>query len=229
LLAARTPIFMRYLEFHHLFKQFIVISLADIKLVKPDFDHRRLVEWQQKGYLTQLRRGYYIFTDRTKHLNEESLFLIANKIYFPSYVSLETALHYYNFIPEAPFTVTSISSRKTKQFQTPVANFSYSSVKSNLMTGYLLVDIESNERTTASANSNNQSAKLAYPEKAILDYLYLNPKLMSLDDIEALRLNKAEIKSRCNFDRFEQLLTLFNAKTMHNRSKVFLNWLKSKE
>lgn len=220
---------MRYLEFHQLFKQFVVISLADIKLVKPDFDHRRLVEWQQKGYLTQLRRGYYIFTDLVENLNEEGLFLIANKIYSPSYVSLETALHYYNFIPEAPFTVTSISSRKTKQFQTPVANFSYSSVKSDLMQGYLLVDVENNERTTAITNSISQFAKLAYPEKAILDYLYLNPKLMNLDDIEGLRLNKAEIKSRCDFDRFKQLLTLFNSKTMHKRNRVFLNWLKSDE
>jgi len=216
---------MRYLEFQDHFKLFIVISLAQIRLIEPEFDNRRLVEWQQKGYLTQLRRGYYIFSDKASNLAEEGLFLIANKIYVPSYVSLETALHYYNFIPETPFTVTSVSSRKTQQFQTNLANFSYRSVKPALMTGYRLVEVEGNRPNPITSSENCQYARLAVPEKALLDYLYLNPKIEAELDFEALRLNQEEIKTICDFARFAQLLDLYSNKALNKRAEALLGWL----
>jgi hypothetical protein len=215
---------VRYLDFYQQFKQFEVIRLGDIKLIEPNFDHKRLVEWQQKGYLVQLRRGHYILADQVKSLSEEGLFLIANKIYSPSYVSLETAFHYYNFIPEAPFTITSISSRKTEQFATPIGNFSYRSVKSDLMQGYKLINVETGQQSTNNGHSFEQSAKLAYPEKAILDYLYLNSKINDIDALASLRLNREEIKSRCNFERFEQLLSIYSNKALRQRAEVFVGW-----
>jgi predicted transcriptional regulator of viral defense system len=50
-------------------------------------------------------------------MDEMVLFMVANKIYEPSYVSLESALAYYKIIPETVLGVTSISSRKTKQHE----------------------------------------------------------------------------------------------------------------
>src|SRR5690554_1007781 len=109
---------MTYLEFHKALNTFPVFSIQDIRKVFEDFDRRRLIEWQKKGYLLKVRRGFYCFADHV----EKNGFLqfAANKIYNPSYISLEFALAYYGFIPEESFTITSVSSRNTADFQTKI-------------------------------------------------------------------------------------------------------------
>ena len=56
-------------------------------------------------------------------LNEETFFLIANKIYNPSYVSFEMALSYYRLIPEGVYSITSATAKKTIKFKTTVGDF----------------------------------------------------------------------------------------------------------
>jgi predicted transcriptional regulator of viral defense system len=208
---------MRFLQFQHHFQHFLAISLADIKLVEPDFDHRRLVEWQKKGYLQRIRRGFYILSDTMAHLQEESLFAIANKIYSPSYVSLETALSFYNFIPEMPFTVTSVSSRKTQEFETELGRFHYRSIKPELMFGYRLLEIP--------GQRFQQKARLAEPEKAILDFLYYNQDYQCQQNFSSLRLNLIEIFEECNLQKFEHYLARFSSSSMQRRGQAFLSWL----
>ncbi len=208
---------MRFLQFQHQFKQFLAISLADIKLVAPDFDHRRLVEWQKKGYLQLIRRGFYILTDTLTHLQEESLFAIANKIYSPSYVSLETALNFYNFIPEMPFTITSVSSRKTQEFETELGRFHYRSIKPELMFGYRLLEIP--------GQRFQQKTRLAEPEKAILDFLYYNQNYQCQLNFSSLRLNLNEIFEECDLQKFEHYLSKFDSRAMQRRGQAFLSWL----
>ena len=81
---------MTFLEFQQAFRDFTVFSLSDIRAVEPGFYRTRLNEWQNKGYIKKVLRGYYIFTDRK--IDESDLFIISNKIYDPSYVSAESAL-----------------------------------------------------------------------------------------------------------------------------------------
>src|SRR3989338_7420397 len=109
---------MQYTELKQALKDFTVFSLADIKSLGVIFYRRRLNEWQDKGYIKKLIRGYYIFSDL--ELNENVLFEIANRIYDPSYVSLEAALSYYGLIPESVYGISSVSTRRTYKFKTPV-------------------------------------------------------------------------------------------------------------
>src|SRR5579864_6761878 len=103
---------MRYLDLKNQLNDFIVFSLKDIRKLDSSFYNRRLSEWRRKGYIKMVRRGYYIFSDLK--LSEDVLFLIANRIYSPSYVSLESALSYYGLIPEGVLSITSVSTRKTE-------------------------------------------------------------------------------------------------------------------
>lgn len=100
---------MKYLEFKEALKPFTLFSIREIKKVDNHFHRRRLNDWQEKGYIKKVIRGYYIFSDL--ELNENVLFEIANKILNPSYVSLEMALSYYRLIPESVYVITSVSSR----------------------------------------------------------------------------------------------------------------------
>ena len=89
-----------------------LFSTTDIRKAFPSFDARRLVEWQHKGYIHKIINRWYKFSDVP---TEERLMLwTANRIYHPSYVSMETALSYYGLIPEAVYTITAVSTLKTK-------------------------------------------------------------------------------------------------------------------
>jgi predicted transcriptional regulator of viral defense system len=214
---------MRYLDFKHHFQDFLVISLTDIRLVEPDFDVRRLVEWQKKNYILQLKRGFYILAEATHNLTEEALFYIANKIYGPSYVSLESALHYYNFIPETAFAVTSISGRKTQHISNQIADFSYRSIKPEFMFGYQLIEIPSQK----TGQTWSQQAKIAVPEKALLDFLYYQQNFKSQVDVSLLRLNREEIKQQVDLKQLQEQAAQFESQALFKRAQLLLNWLRA--
>jgi len=167
---------MTYLNFYTALKDFTVFSLNNIRSVEKKFYRHRLIEWQKRGYIKKLIRGYYIFSDL--QVDEGVLFEISNKIYDPSYVSLQMAFAYYGLIPESIYGITSVATRKTYQFETPLAKFIYRTVKTDMFFGYDLV------------KHRDKYFKIASPEKAFIDHLYLNPSLCTREDFDGLRINK---------------------------------------
>ncbi len=202
---------MQYLKLKESLKDFTVFSLADIRRVDSSFHRRRLNEWQEKRYIKKLIKGYYIFSDL--ELNENVLFEIANRIYAPSYVSLEIALSYYHLIPESVYGITSISTRRTYQFKTPVAEFSYRTIKPKLFFGYELVKYD------------NKVFKMAMVEKAILDYFYLNPLINTENDFGSLRFDRDMFFEQVSEERLHQFLELFARKTLAKRIRAFWKFL----
>ena len=174
----------------------------------PGLNRIQLDRWEKKGYLKKIRRGFYRLG--AQELNQDSLFYTANKIYAPSYVSLETALKYYGLIPEEIFQITSVSVKKATHFETPVGNFRYRHIKPSLFWGYQLV------------NWDKQKLLLAEPEKAVLDYLYVNTKLRTAHDFQGMRINTDEFQSRINLERFQQYLGAFQNKRLARQANLFL-------
>lgn len=121
----------------------------------------QISQWVKNGYLERIKKGLYILSNRKKEVNP---MVLAEKIYSPSYLSLEFALNHYGIIPDIPGTYTSVSSRKTMNFKTNFGYFSYQKIKPEFFIGYQPF-IE-----------KDVSFSLAYPEKAILDFLYLNKR-----------------------------------------------------
>lgn len=79
----------------------------------------------RQGVLIPLRRGVYLIASPYKKLQYDP-FEIAQVLYGPSYISLESALSHHNWIPESVFTTTSVTSRRTQMLQTPIGVFRYS-------------------------------------------------------------------------------------------------------
>ena len=128
----------------------------------------------KSGLLLKLRNNYYMLKD-----SHPPLYAIANKLYQPSYVSLESALSHYGIIPEVVYAVTSITTKPTREFKTPQAVCSYQRIKKSVFAGYSPVSIE------------GHIVLLAEPEKALADYLYfVDLKKISLND----RLNLKNIR-----------------------------------
>ncbi len=199
---------MNYLEFEKALKPFVIFSLKDIRKKFPGFDNRRLVEWQNKGYIKRIKRGYYCFAETTE--NESFLYYTANRIYAPSYISLETALYYYGLIPEAVFRVTSVSTRNTASYETPVGVFEYKNIKTLLFFGYSLIGMD------------GFTIKMAEPEKLILDYFYYK-KISSPEDLRELRLNETRMNELINIDKLRRYQKVFQSQALNKRVQHLLN------
>ncbi len=125
----------------------------------------------KSGLFLKLRNNYYMLKD-----SHPPLYSIANKLYQPSYISLESALSHYGIIPEVVYAVTSVTTKPTREFKTPKAVFSYQRIKKGVFAGYSPVTIE------------GHVVLLAEPEKALADYLYfVDLKKTSLNDRLNLR------------------------------------------
>ena len=200
---------MRFLDFKKHFEPFKIFSTQDILKWDSDFDTRRLVEWQDKNYVIKIINRWYIFSDAG--LDERLLYLIANRICSPSYVSFESALSFYRMIPEGVYTITSATTLKTKLFSSKAGTFNFRHIRPGLMFGYTLIDLQ------------GQHFKMAEPEKVVLDYLYLNTTLKEGHDFESIRINKAECMRQIRVSKLMAYMGLFKSKALEKRVFGFLN------
>jgi predicted transcriptional regulator of viral defense system len=194
---------MKYLDFYYQFKTRALIDIREVRGSFPDFESRRFYEWQKRGYLKKLSNLFYVFADNT--ISESEHYFIANRLVEPSYISTESALRAYNLIPEIVFLTTCVTTRKTKNLETPIGNFQYHSIKENLFFGYKFIDI------------NGIVYKIAEPEKALLDFLYLRSDLRYEDDFIELRLNEEIYRAVINQDKLQQYLAVFNSATLYKK------------
>lgn len=126
----------------------------------------------------QLKNGLYVtadFFNRNKADISYSFYL-SNIIRTPSYVSSWAALQYYNLTTESIHSITSVTPKVSRAYNTKVGNFSYQSIKKELFTDFFLV-------------KEKFDFFLASPAKALFDVLYFKTRQfrgIRLNDIEAL-------------------------------------------
>ena len=190
---------MNIFEFKSKIEELPCFETKELRLILgSDFNSTMLVNlknWVNKGHLIMIRRGLYAISELKNKLD---VMTFATKLYAPSYVSMEMALNFYGIIPEAVFTVTSITTRKTKQFVTPIGSFSYQKIKKEAFGGF-----ETKKQAGVSFN-------LALPEKALVDFFYLNRNILdgTKEQFQEYRFNR-EFK--------------FNAKKLAHFAEVFQN------
>lgn len=125
-----------------------------------------------------LRRGLYISADFfAKNKSDISYsFYLANIIRTPSYISSWTALQYYNLATEAIRSITSVTSKVTRDYETRAGTFSYQSIKKELFSDYSLVN-------------GKFDFFIASPSKALFDLLYFRThqfRGVEFDDVEKM-------------------------------------------
>lgn len=141
-----------------------VFSASDIQNIEPNANARySLVKRALRdGDILQIKRGLYALSPglRKEPLNKGAL---ANRLYFPSYVSLEYALGRHGWIPEGIVTITCATSKNFAEFDTPAGRFSYRRIPQAMFFCGV-------ERFSLEAGSYLQ----ARPLKALADYVYVN-------------------------------------------------------
>ncbi|MDE3183888.1 MAG: hypothetical protein KGM16_10765 [Bacteroidota bacterium] len=200
-----------YLSFKSNLSIFKIFSLEDIRKVYPNFDSRRLIEWQQKGYLVKLINKWYLFSDIP--VTENLLFRISNSLYHPSYLSLESALAFHRLIPEAVYSQQAVTTLKSKVYETPVGSFRYRRMKPELFFGYQVLHLE------------GLPVLMADREKAILDYLYFRAGKTTEAELESLRLNFYELLQTLDRQKLEQYMAVFANPTLERRVQILYKLL----
>ena len=133
------------------------------------------------------------------------MFRICNCIYQPSYISLESALGFYHFIPEAVYSQQAVTTRKTITYKTTAGTFNYRTLKPSFYFGYRIL------------YKDQLPVLIAEPEKALLDYLYLTGSLNTLKDMKALRINYRELQHIVDWLKIENYARVFNSRTLDKR------------
>jgi hypothetical protein len=122
--------------------------------------------WVAKGFLIPLKRGVYVVSEKLCD-RLPSPILTANRLYGPSYVSLEYALAHYGAIPEAVWEISSVTTRRGQRIETPLGMFSYTRVPLPYYAAFI----------TSQEVEPGQWAIMALPEKALTDLLVSSPGL----------------------------------------------------
>lgn len=147
----------------------------------------QLHQWVKAGELISLKRGLYVFSD--SHVDKVE---VARRLYSPCYISLEYALNLYGLIPDVPFSLTLVTPKITRKFNTPYGQFVYYKIKKEAFFGY------------------DPQTLIAEKEKALVDYLYLNGRrfVPQIDFWRELRLQNL---NDIDFDKAFDYAEKFNS------------------
>ncbi len=120
----------------------------------------------KNGDIIPLKNGLYISAE--KYRDERiSLELLANQIYGPSYISLDSALSFYGIIPEKVNSISSICVKRSRFFENSIGKFQYYHAKPE----YFKIGIANH------ITENRKSFLIASLEKALCDKIVYSRNL----------------------------------------------------
>ena len=169
-----------------------------------------------KGEIVHIRRGLYCLAPKyqKKMIN---LYELAQTVYGPSYISLESALSWHGWIPEAVYSVTNASLGKSKEFNTPLGIFTYTRIPQKVF--YAGVERKVDEA--------GYIFLIASPIKALADYVYVHKKnWQSLKPaIESLRIEPEDLET-VTADDLDELIENYTTRRVTNFLKALKRDLK---
>lgn len=160
---------------------------------------------KSQGILTPLKRGIYLYHPlKQSNFSKEN---IANLLMGPSYVSLDYALSYWGIIPERVYTITSVSTKRFKLFQTPNGVFEYHKIPTSLF-GFG-VEIEKVDQV---------HYLIASKEKALCDKVFLTKNIGARNLREMLEFLQEDLRvdleefAKSDLQIFEKYLHITRSK-----------------
>lgn len=194
----------------------IPVSGAEIRACFPNLSspEKKVQALEKNGELIRLKRDLFIVNKELTGKETDSR-LCANHIYGPSYVSLQWVLRYYGMIPEQVFMMTSVTTKRSRSFETPIGNFSYMQVPSS----YFPIGIES-------IVENGVSFMMASREKALCDTI-LKDNFVPGQSLKSLLIYLGE-DLRLDMDTLSRLDTNIIEQCLQQgrKSKIFNNLIK---
>lgn len=194
------------------------ISGSDLLILldkSPNSRYAMLKRAVKDGYLIHLKRDLYLIAQKIK-THPLNNFEIAPLIYGPSYISLESSLSFFGWIPEAVPTTTSVCCKRSKDFSTPIGLFSYYRIP----TPALPLGIR--QLTT----NRNETIFLSDPWKALADFIYVKKRSwLTINELcEDLRID-IEVLKKSDIELLSYLSVQYPSKRVKTVLKTILKYL----
>ncbi len=159
-------------------------NLAQIRL--------QINRWVKDGRVIKIHKGLYTLAKPYRKVPAEP-FCTSNALKQPSYVSTHSALSWYGMIPEFVPSVTGITTLRPQSIETPLGRFDFRHISKKYFWGYQQIELQS-----------GLQAFVAFPEKALLDLIYLTPGGDTLEFLQELRLQNFERIDRTRLRQFAE-------------------------
>lgn len=192
------------------------ITSADIRLCFPNLasPQKKIQALEKSGEIIRLKRNLYIVNSELGGKATDPC-LCANHLYGPSYISVQWAMRYYGMIPERVYLMTSITTKRSREFRTPLGTFSYMHVPAS----YFPIGVKSIEEDSV-------GFLIAGREKALCDTI-LYDSFVPHKSVKALYIYLEE-DMRLDMDILYELDTDIIQKCAETgpKSQIFTNLIK---
>ena len=147
-----------------------------------------LARLRAAGRVVRLRHGVWALPNRVDALALPECLTAP----FPAYVSLQSALYLHGMVSQVPAVTYAVTLARTRRFVTPLGTVSLHHVRPTFFFGY--------------EDAGRSGGRLATPEKALVDFLYLAPArsglFRALPEVEWPRTFRASV-ARSMVNRIE--------------------------
>lgn len=174
---------MNYIKLRQLKKLYFGYEeLARILDISAESGRVTAVRLVKQGVLVRPKKNIYVLREKWDNLAREERFILANLMQSPSYVSLMTAMDYYEITTQIQNNfIESVLIYRTKRIEIEGVVFNYSRINKDLYSGFI----------------KKEGFFIAVPEKAFLDALYLmslGRYAFDITSIDRAGLDKSQIK-----------------------------------
>ena len=185
---------MRAFELNRIEKlYFSTNDIAKALSITPESAKVTTFRYAKAKIITKIKKDIYILSHKIPFLTEEELFKLANIIQTPSYISLTTALSYYNISTQQQRDfIESIALKKTKSLYVGNVNFSFVLIKPNLYREFIL----------------QNGFFIATQEKALADAVYLSSLNRYSCDFDAIHFKKLDLQKIEDFLKDTNKMTI---------------------
>jgi predicted transcriptional regulator of viral defense system len=165
-------------ELYKIYKDYFgyeeIARVLDISPASARVSANRYVK---NGILIRLKRDFYVLKERWRYFSREQKYEMANLLQVPSYVTLVSALDYYEITTQMQRDfIESVVIKRTKVISIDNTIFNYTRLNKNLYFGFEKIN----------------NFFIAKPEKALLDALYLMSLGRYQFDLTALDIKKID-------------------------------------
>ena len=164
-----------------------ILSIMDIsRILGISIESARVTasRYVKKGVLVRLKRDMYLTMEQFRALETRDRFRIANLLQTPSYISLTTALGYWNVSTQQQQDyIESVALKRTKTVEIQSFIFSFSLIKETCYNGF----------------EQRDGFFIATAEKALADVVYLASLGRYKPDMEAVNLERVDMKKTAGF------------------------------
>lgn len=146
--------------------------------------HNRIQKIYRAGWFLRIKKGLYLIIENltSRSISDMSLLSIAQAINKESYISLHSALNYYQMFDQYTKTTVAVNYEISKKYKFENHEFHFVKIAKKYFFGFTQI------------RQDGKLVNIANPEKALIDFLYLDKSFYSASLVfEKFRSHKNEI------------------------------------